>query len=53
VIISWYNLDCGFSGAAKEFMHKAFGSDKELWKKRPLKQEYMLYAATGNLYSDY
>ncbi|KAF6040432.1 EXD1 [Bugula neritina] len=38
---------CGFSGAAKEFMHKAFDSDKELWKKRPLKVEYMLYAATG------
>ncbi|KAF6029036.1 hypothetical protein EB796_012658 [Bugula neritina] len=27
-------------------MHKAFDSDKELWKKRPLKQEYMEYAAT-------
>jgi len=30
-------------------MHKAFELDKELWKKRPLKEEYMLYAATGNL----
>jgi len=39
---------CGFSGAAKERMHKAFDSDKQLWKKRPLKEEYMLYAATGN-----
>jgi len=43
-------LRCGPSIAAKERVHRALNSDRELWRKRPLKEKYMEYAATGNVY---
>jgi len=31
-------------------VRRALNSDRELWRKRPLKEKYMKYAATGNVY---
>jgi len=43
-------LGYGPSIAAKERVRRALNSDRELWRKRPLKEKYMEYAATGNVY---
>ncbi|XP_067947535.1 uncharacterized protein [Watersipora subatra] len=45
-----YNVEvkgCESLGNQKEKMHKAFTADSSLWKKRPISDELLTYAATG------
>jgi len=46
----YHSLGCSISTLAKENLSRAFNSDKELWNKQSLKEKYMPYVATGNLY---
>ena len=41
------HLGCGFSAFEKEKMSQAMIADKQLWKQRPMTQEFLSYAAQG------
>ena len=42
-------LGCGFSSFEKEDMYHAMSADRDLWKKRPLTQKFISYAAHGSI----